>query len=307
SLETLEAARHFLLQHRKDKVVGTGESIRFAGRDIERLPKGDIRRSVEAYVESQKHFPLDSANNIRGRLRRHKFAVYKKGSKGVSFVCAVKRKFRDSKTVFTESIGDLIDFIEKHPDIPASKLPNEYVGIDTEKQKPEALMMTEAEVEAAAKAKVEAAEVEAPEKAFGVDEDAATIAEEVAASTEAQPKVELSKEDQKKLRQLMLDLRWLITEGYVTEYGDGRLFAPPPMPDAKPKEPRASKVESGVESDPEAKAKQEVAAETEVVEEEESLKVQADTENVVPEAKEPQLEAPAIEAKTEEPTEEKKS
>ena len=216
SLETLEAVRHFLLQHRKDKVVGTGESIRFAGRDIKRLPKGDIRRSVEAYVESQKQFPLDSANNIRGRLRRHKFAVYKKGAKGVSFVCAVKRKFRDSKTVFTESIGDLIDFIEKHPDLPASKLPNEYIGIDTEKQKPEALKMTEAEVEAAAKAKAEVAEVEAkaaevdstegetveaPEKASELDEAAATIANDASASTEAQPKVELSEGDQKKLRQ----------------------------------------------------------------------------------------------------------
>ena len=323
SLETLEAVRHFLLQHRKDKVVGTGESIRFAGRDIERLPKGDIRRSVEAYVESQKHFPLDSANNIRGRLRRHKFAVYKKGSKGVSFVCAVKRKFRDSKTVFTESIGDLINFIEKHPDLPASKLPNEYVGIDTEKQKPEALKMTEAEVEAAAKAKAEAAEVEAkaaaevdstegetveaPEKASELDEAAATIAKQATASTEAQPKVELSEGDQKKLRQLMLDLRWLITEGYVTEYGDGRLFAPPPMPDAKPKEPKAPKVESGLESDPEAEAKEEVAAETEVAKDVESLKIQASPETVVPEAKEPELEAPAIEAETEEPTEEKKS
>ncbi|MEC7281789.1 MAG: hypothetical protein VXU50_06965, partial [Verrucomicrobiota bacterium] len=211
SLETLEAVRHFLLRHRKDKVVGTGESIRFAGRDIERLPKGDIRRSVEAYVESQKNFPLDSANNIRGRLRRHKFAVYKKGSKGVSFVCAVKRKFRDSKTVFTESIGDLIDFIEKHPDLPASKLPNEYIGIDTEKQKPEALKMTVTEVEAAAKARAEAAEVEAkaaevdytegetveaPEKASELDEAAATIANYASASTEAQPKVELSDGDQ---------------------------------------------------------------------------------------------------------------
>jgi hypothetical protein len=31
----------------------------------------------------------------------------------------------------------------------------------------------------------------------------------------------------------MLDLRWLITEGYVTEYGDGKLYAPPPMPEPK--------------------------------------------------------------------------
>ena len=323
SLETLEAVRHFLLQHCKDKVVGTGESIRFAGRDIERLPKGDIRRSVEAYVESQKRFPLDSANNIRGRLRRHKFAVYKKGSKGVSYVCAVKRKFRDSKTVFTESIGDLIDFIEKHPELPASKLPNEYVGIDTEKQKPEALKMTEAEVEAAAKAKAEASEaeakaaaevdstegetVEASEKASEVDEAAATITKEATASTEAQPKVELSEGDQKKLRQLMLDLRWLITEGYVTEYGDGRLFAPPPMPDAKPKEAKAPKIESGLESDLKAEAKQEVATETEVAKDVESLKIQASPETVIPEAKEPGHEAPANEAETEELAEEKKS
>ena len=323
SLETLEAVRHFLLQHRKDKVVGSGESVRFAGRDIERLPKGDIRRSVEAYVESQKHFPLDSANNIRGRLRRHKFAVYKKGSKGVSFVCAVKRKFRDSKTIFTESISDLIDFIEKHPEIPASKLPNEYVGIDTEKQKPEALKMTEAEVEAAAKAKAEAAEAEAivaaaadspegqaaeaAEKAPEAEEATPNITKDATASTEAQPKVELSEEDQKKLRQLMLDLRWLITEGYVTEYGDGRLFAPPPMPDAKPKEPKATKVESGIEADPEAEAKEEVAAETEVVKEAEALNVQASPEMVAAEDEEPKLEAPVNEAEIEESTEEKKS
>jgi hypothetical protein len=315
SLETLEAVRHFLLQHRKDKVVGSGESVRFAGRDIERLPKGDIRRSVEAYVESQKHFPLDSANNIRGRLRRHKFAVYKKGSKGVSFVCAVKRKFRDSKTIFTESIGDLIDFIEKHPELPASKLPNEYVGIDTEKQKPEALKMTEAEVEAAAKAKAEAAEAgaiaaaaDSPEgQAAEAEEATPTITKDATASTKAQPKVELSKEDQKKLRQLMLDLRWLITEGYVTEYGDGRLFAPPPMPDAKPKEPKATKVESGIEADPEAEAKEEVAAETEVVKEAEALNVQASPEMVAAEDEEPQLEAPVNEAEIEESTEEKKS
>ncbi|MEC8613860.1 MAG: hypothetical protein VXY17_00470 [Verrucomicrobiota bacterium] len=323
SLETLEAVRNFLLQHRKNKVVGSGDSIRFAGRDIERLPKGDIRRSVEAYVESQKHFPLDSANNIRGRLRRHKFAVYKKGSKGVSFVCAVKRKFRDSKTVFTKSIGDLIDFIEKHPYLPASKLPNEYVGIDTEKQKPEALKMTEAEVEVVAKAKAKAAEteaqpadefdsiedgnVEASEKASDVDESTATISKEVSASTEAEAKAELSKEDQKKLRQLMLDLRWLITEGYVTEYGDGRLFAPPPMPDAKPKQPKASKVELNVESDLEAIAIEDVAEDTEFAKDVESLKIQASPETAVVETQEIELEAPSIEAKADECIDEKES
>lgn len=263
SFESLEAVRFFLLQHRKDKIVSSAETVRFAGRDIERLPKGDIRRSVEAYVEQQLHFPLDSANNIRGRLRRHKFAVYKKGSKGVSFVCAVKRKFRDSKTVFTPSIQGLIEFIEKHPNTAASKLPKLYIDIDTEKQQPAKLEMTEAEVAAAAAA-AEAAKVAAEAAISEADgatpevAEAPTPAPDAAASTEATPKVELSEDEQKRLNQLMLDLRWLIVEGYVTEYGDGRLFAAPPMPEAKPKEakkpaaPKKAKAEAASEAAPEA-------------------------------------------------------
>ncbi|MGJ8639935.1 MAG: hypothetical protein ACSHYA_11130 [Opitutaceae bacterium] len=234
SFESIESARHFLIQHRKDKVVSSGEHVRFAGRDIASLPQGDIRRSVESYIEQQLHFPLDAANNIRGRLRRHKFTVYKKGSKGVSYVCAVKRKFRDSKTVFTDSIRDLIEFIEKHPNTPASKLPKLYIDIDTEKQSPEELKVSEAEFAAAAEAKRVAAEAAAEAGAEVVEaEVSAEVTPDAAASTEATPKVELTAEEQKRLSQLMLDLRWLITEGYVTEYGDGKLFAAPPMPEPK--------------------------------------------------------------------------
>ena len=225
ALESLEAVRHFLVQHRKDKVVGSGESVRFAGRDIDRLPRGDIRRSVETYVEQQRHFPLDTANNLRGRLRRHKFTVYKKGSKGVSFVCAVKRNFRDAKTVFTDSIQQLIEFIESNPDIPASKVPKAYLGIDTEKNRPEELKVTDKEIEAAKEA--------APEEDAATAEAVPQPAPDAAASTGAKPKGELSGTETKQLNQLMLDLRWLIMEGYVTEYGDGRLFAPPPLPEPK--------------------------------------------------------------------------
>ena len=76
SFDSLESVRKYLLLHRKDKVLGSGKSIRFAGRDIERMPIGNIRRSVEIYIQQQLNFPLDTANNIRGLLRRHKFAVY---------------------------------------------------------------------------------------------------------------------------------------------------------------------------------------------------------------------------------------
>ena len=32
-----------------------------------------------------------------------------------------------------------------------------------------------------------------------------------------------------------MDLRWLVQEGYVTEFGDGRLFTPPPMAEQRAK------------------------------------------------------------------------
>jgi hypothetical protein len=312
SLESLEAVRHFLLQHRKDKVVGSGEHVRFAGRDIEGLPKGDIRRSVETYVEQQLHFPLEAANNIRGRLRRHKFTVYKKGSKGVSFVCAVKRQFREANTIFTDSIRDLIEFIEKHPEVQASKLPKLYIDIDTEKQKPEELKMTEAEVAAAAEAKKVAAEAAqvAGETTAETTPQVATVDADAAASTEATPKVELSKEAQAKLNQLMLDLRWLITEGYVTEYGDGRLYAAPPMPEPKKKEVKAPKVQAAktevkaVAAEP---AEPAVAAEsaTEVKAPAEAAESQASVEPaVVPLTEAPKVAAP-VEAEAATPVAEK--
>ncbi len=234
ALDSPEAARQFLSRSRAEAVVGSGDSVRFAGRDMGRLPDGDIRRSVEAYVEQQRKFPLDTANNIRGRLRRHKFTVYKKGAKGVSYVCAVKRKFRDASTVFTDSIQKLMEFIERNPEIPASKLPKAFMGIDTEKQRPEKLKVTEAEVAAAAAAKAaqdgEGHEVGEAEPAVAPESGACETAP---ASAEVSPAATLTEEEQAALKALMADLRWLITEGYVTEYGDGRLFAPPPMPEPK--------------------------------------------------------------------------
>jgi hypothetical protein len=40
-----------------------------------------------------------------------------------------------------------------------------------------------------------------------------------------------------------MDLRWLVQEGYVTEFADGRLFAPPPMAEARAKTAEAAEGE----------------------------------------------------------------
>ncbi len=209
TFDSLDEARHYLLANAKDKVVRTVESVRFSGKNLETLPPGELRRTIEGALERQRRFPLDTANALRGRLRREGFTIFKKGSKGISYVCAVKRKFRIPNQTFSESIGALISFIETHPMIKASDLSEKFLGFA-------APTKPVAPVEGA-----EAAEPAAP----------------VATA--------LSPEQAAKLNRLNGDLRWLVSEGYVTEFIDGRLFAPAPVVESRKKE-----IE-GAEHDPE--------------------------------------------------------
>jgi hypothetical protein len=190
SFDNIEEARLHLLTHARDKVVRTVETVRFHGKNIEKLPPGEIRRALEGHVERQRRFPLDTANALRGRLRREGFTIFKKGSRGVSYVCAVKRRFRVPGQVFSETITALIDFIEKHPMVSVKDLPKAYLGIEVPSAQPAA---------------------PAPE-----------------GSTASQsPFAALPPEQSEKLRKMSNDLRWLVMEGYVTEFADGKLFAPP--------------------------------------------------------------------------------
>lgn len=225
TFDSLEDARIFLLTQARDKVVRTTESARFHGKIAETMPPGEIRRAIEGALERQRKFPLDTANALRGRLRREHFTIFKKGSKGVSYVCAVKRKFRVPGQTFADSIGALISFIESHPMIRASELPAKFLGIT---------LPAPAKAPEPAPAPVPAADGAAP---------AAEAAPAPVAP--AAPEPTLTIEERAKLARMQGDLVWLVREGYVTEFIDGRLFAPPPMVEARKKE-----VE-GEEHDPE--------------------------------------------------------
>jgi hypothetical protein len=216
SFDSLDEARAYLLANAKEKVVRAVENVRFHGKLIEKLPVGEIKRAVEGHVERQRRFPLDTANALRGRLRREGFTIFKKGSRGVSYVCAVKRRFRVPGQVFSESISALIDFIEKNPMLSLKDLPQKFLGI-------------EIPVAPAAPA--------AP---------VAPVEGEAAVPAPAAPAPVLAPEHAEKLRKMNHDLRWLVMEGYVTEFSDSKLFAPPPMA------PQAAKKadEHGEEHDP---------------------------------------------------------
>jgi hypothetical protein len=224
---TLEDARLYLLSSARDKVVRTTDTARFHGKVLEQMPGGEVRRAVEGALERQRRFPLDTANALRGRLRREHFTIFKKGSKGVSYVCAVKRKFRVPGQTFSDTIGGLIAFIEANPMVRASELPSKFLGITM----PTAARATEAA---------------AGEPAAG--ESAAADS----AVKPAAPEAALSIEERAKISRMQGDLLWLVREGYVTEFIDGRLFAPPPMVEARKREVEAS--EHDPENFPEAPA-----------------------------------------------------
>ena len=213
--DTIEEARQHLLTQARDKVVRTFENARFLGKNIDTLPPGEIRRALEGSLERQRRFSLETANALRGRLRREGFTIFKKGAKGISYVCAVKRKFRVPGQVFADSINALIGFIETHPMIKAGELPEKFLGL-------------------------KAAAIPA----------AAPAAEGETAAPAAAP--EVSAEDKVRHASMQGNLRWLVTEGYVIEFIDGRLFAPPAMVEARKQEVESA--EHDPENFPEAPA-----------------------------------------------------
>jgi len=195
--DSLEDARQYLLNAARDKVVRSVEQLRFPGRILESIPAGsEIRRAVEGAVERQRRFPLDTANALRGRLRRESFTIFKKGSKGISYVCAVKRRFRVAGQAFSDSLSSLITFIETHPMVKESELPAKLLGI-------------------------------APPPA----------------PVEGAAPVPPAAEDQVRMLKLKGDLRYLVKEGYVTEFVDGSLFTPAPMVESKKRQIEATDVD----------------------------------------------------------------
>ena len=249
AFDSIEEARGYLLTHSREKVVRITDSARFHGRVVELIPPGEIRRAIEGALERQRRFPLDTANALRGRLRREGFTIFKKGSKGISYVCAVKRKFRIPGQVFADSINTVITFIETHPMIKAGEIPAKLLGFQMPKpveSKPETPTAAPAPVPPPPAAENQPAPEAQPAAALTESVPAlepTPVAEVAPAPTAAPapaaspaPANELTPEQREKISRLHGDIMWLVHEGYVTEFIDGRLFAPPPMVEARKKE-----------------------------------------------------------------------
>ena len=201
--DNIEDARSHVLRAARDKIVRAAETARVPAKAVETVEGTEAFRALHGALEMQRRFPLDTANALRGRLRRENFHIFKRGSKGITYVCSVRRKFRQPGQTFSDSINALIGFLDANPLVNVADLPLKFLGFTPPP--------------AASPAAAVAAPVPAAEGAPSVEAAEATPPAEPA----------LGAEQKSALNRLILDLRWLVAEGYVAEYSDGRLFAHP--------------------------------------------------------------------------------
>jgi hypothetical protein len=116
-LESLSHVKQYCLQYFKERMIRSASSLRIAGSTLSQLPMGQLRRSIEWVLQKQRHFPLETANNLRGRLRHAHFSTYKKRNedKVVTFVCPVQRKFRTHRDIFELEVQMVLEWLEAHP------------------------------------------------------------------------------------------------------------------------------------------------------------------------------------------------
>jgi hypothetical protein len=204
TFDSPEEARSFVLRTARAKVVKLADSARIEAREIQKFPGTEAARAMEGALERQRRFPLDTANALRGRLRRENFHIFKRGSKGITYACSVRRKFRLPGQVFADSVEKLISYLEANPMAQVATLPEAFLGIPI----------------------------------HGAHEGDGEGIEH------------LPDEQKETLKRMAMDLRWLVSEGYVAEFSDGRLFAAPAAPEPTPKKEKKTppRVEKNVKA-----------------------------------------------------------
>lgn len=231
TIDGLSAVKTFLLSSRKSKIVRSVSVARFPGKLLEQMPMGPLKAYIEHEIAYQQRFPLQTANTLRGRLRRSGFSMFKRGAKGITLVCAIRRKFRTPDSVFSGTIQRVFDFLEKNPNTKIQDLPKKMLGIGDD----------------------------VPAPAPAAPEGEVAPAEAVAAPAPAS-----NAETEALLTDLLATVRWLVLEGYVSELSDGSLFTYPKMTAAQVK--AAAKEEAAEEKAESADvpvAPEEISAETE--------------------------------------------
>jgi len=197
-LATLEEVeKHFRATH-KDSIIKAVESFTVAGLPSRTLRSQGLQRLVRQEWEHQKFFPLPIATKLSQQFAQHGLQFFKV-NKTVTHVSVARPQFLDLETTpVSENIRRIVDFVNANAKCTRRKLI-------------EALAPTP---------KVTVLEVK--------PDVAATAPAAEGAAKAAEPKAPEATPEQ---TAVIVDLHWLIHQGHVLEFADGRMeTAKKPVP-----------------------------------------------------------------------------
>ncbi|MGA9776751.1 MAG: hypothetical protein ACLPRE_01950 [Limisphaerales bacterium] len=201
-----EVEKHFRATH-KETIIKPVESHRVAGVPSRNLRSRELQRLVRTEWEQQRHFPLQLAMELSRQFATHGLQFFKV-NKTYTHVSVARPQFLDLETTpVSESIKRIIAHINAHPKCSRRQL------VETLAPTPQAAVI----------------EIK-PETETPLAEG--TTPKTPAAAPEPTPEQNA----------IIADLHWLVHQGHVIEFADGRLEtakkpAPkPPRPEKKPVE-----------------------------------------------------------------------
>jgi hypothetical protein len=229
-----ELEKHFIETHLAQFITAAPD-VRISGTASRQLQNSALLETVRLAWEQERKFPLKTANEMRGRLRHEGFHFFK-DPKGVTYISRIKTQRFESISHLTEQIQNILVYLRAHYGCTRKQLIAHFVP------KPVAV------APAPAATPDQAAEVAAPVPVSMPDTSTPTPDVTTAPAAPAPeagapavtPPVPPSAEDR-----VLADLHWLIQDGYVVEFSNGRLWAladkpPQPAPSAKPTPPEAA-------------------------------------------------------------------
>jgi hypothetical protein len=234
-----EAARH-LLETRESEILAEAPSATVPGNlDFSLLSPGLVTLFRDA-LERQRRFPLELVQELCRQFEGQGLRFFKENKKE-TFVSRSRPRPLDAGVLVSLRVRAIVEFIRKHPlctykEVVVGLVPQgatllERAAAAASTTAPAAAEAAAPETETAdlaAPETVESAEAAAPavETSTEVAVDEAVAAETPAVDTEAaadRSALEGPSEADREGIALLQDLRWLIREGYVTEFANGQL------------------------------------------------------------------------------------
>jgi hypothetical protein len=276
-----EVEKHFREVH-KANIVKPVDSVRIPGGTVRDLRSAELVRLLRASWDGQFAFPLQIATDLSRAFATHGLQFFKV-NKTVTHVSVARPQFLDLETTpVSTGIRAIVEFINTHPKCSRRKL------VETLAPSPK-------------RAKAPAAPVAAPTEA--------APAEGQAPAPQPQPAAPAADEPTAEQTAIIADLHWLIHQGHVLEFADGRLeTAKKPLPKpVKPAKPASAAAPAAPEATTEATPAGEAPSASDFAAEaaaEPPVEVPAETAPPAEPAAEPaatETPAPAAEAPAENP------